>query len=214
MSNQDPYGYGAQQAPPPGYQQPARYGYQPQPPPAPKGGGCGKAALIAVVVLVGLIVAGGVIGALAGSDDDTGGETPAETADGQDVYAVGDTAHTGDFDVTVHTVTDPFAPANQFDLQPAAGNRFVAVELTMTNTSGDPLPVSTAPGIVDLTDHLDRLGSFTLAGASELPRIDTPTVAPGEARRGWVVFEVANDAAELHLRVKGNLTATGSLFRL
>lgn len=33
-------------------------------------------------------------------------------------------------------------------------------------------------------------------------------------RRGWVVFEVGDDATGITLRLKGGLTATGSLFDL
>jgi Domain of unknown function (DUF4352) len=135
-------------------------------------------------------------------------EPPAE--EGQDVFAIGETAHTGDFDVTVHTVEDPLA-TSEFET-PAAGNRFVGVEATVTNTSDEPLPFSTLAGM-ELFDQLDRPWSVTIAG-TDRPQLDAPTVAPGEARRGWVVFEVPPDATELTLRVKGNLTATGSLFDL
>lgn len=39
-------------------------------------------------------------------------------------------------------------------------------------------------------------------------------VGRGLTRRGWVAFEVGDDAAGLTLRLKGELTATGSLFDL
>ena len=216
MSYTDPHG--SPPPAPPAQPYGAPPGYPMQPPPArPKSRGCGRALLIVLgagtalfLLLIAIAIA---VGSSDDDDDSGGGGTGQSDGSTEDVYAIGETAHTGDFDVTVHTVTDPYTPSNQFDIQPAAGRRFVAVELTMTNTSDRPQPVSTATG-TEMTDHLDRLGSYSLAGASELPRLDTATVAPGEARRGWVVFEVAADATELHLRVKGNLTATGSLFRL
>jgi Domain of unknown function (DUF4352) len=152
--------------------------------------------------------------ASAGGDEDTGGggDDPAAAVEGgQDVYAVGQTAHTGDFDVTVHALEDPFAVNNQFEVPPE-GHRFVGVEATVTNTGGEPLPFSTLMG-VELFDQLDRPWQIALAG-TDRPQLDAPTVAPGESRRGWVVFSVPPDATELTLRVKGNLTATGSLFSL
>jgi Domain of unknown function (DUF4352) len=173
--------------------------------------------------IVGGVVAVIVIAAVAGaggSEDDGGTATdePAsdapsagETEGGQDVYAIGETANTGDFDVTVHAVEDPFVPTNEFEV-PAEGQRFVGVEATVTNTSDQPLPFSTLAG-VELFDQADRPWAVALAG-TDRPQLDAPTVAPGEARRGWVVFSVPPDATELTLRVKGNLTATGSLFQL
>lgn len=163
----------------------------------------GLAAIIVVAVV-----------ASAGGDDDgettTGGpDAPAEGD--QDVYAIGETAHTGDFDVVVHAVEDPFVPANEFEV-PQEGHRFVAVEATVTNTGGEPLPFSTLAG-VELFDQMDRPWTVAIAG-TDRPQLDAPTVTPGEARRGWVVFDVPPDAIELTLRVKGNITASGALFDL
>jgi len=161
-------------------------------------------ALLLLVVIA--VAAGG-----AGDDDNTSGDpTAGQSAGGQDVYAIGQTAHTGDFDVTVHTLEDPFTPG-QFET-PDAGHRFVGVELTVTNTGAEPLPFSTMMG-VELLDQLDRRWNITIAGLDR-PQIDAPTVAPGEARRGWVVFSAPADATQFTLRVKGNITATGSLFAL
>lgn len=140
------------------------------------------------------------------SDGDGDGD-----GDGQEVFAIGQTAHTGDLDVTVHTVQDPFTPTNPLETPPA-GQRFVAVEATVTNTGPGPLPFSTLAGL-ELFDQLDRPWTTALAG-TDLPQLDAPTVVPGEARRGWVVFAVPPDATNLRIRIKGNITANGSLFQL
>jgi Domain of unknown function (DUF4352) len=166
--------------------------------------------LIAIIAIGAIASAGGGDDTATG-DTDTDAPSAGQSQGGQDVYAIGETANTGDFDVTVHAVEDPFVPANQFEV-PEEGRRFVAVEATVTNTSDQPLPFSTLAG-VELFDQLDRPWTIAVAG-TDLPQLDAPTVAPGEARRGWVVFSVPPDATELTLRVKGNLTATGSLFDL
>lgn len=201
-------------------QQPS--GYPPYgPPPAPhKGRGCGTTLAIAAGVGFVLLVIIAIAGMLAGADDsDDGGETgagddtpAAGTDDGQDVYAIGQTAHTGEFDVTVHAVQDPFPPPSEFDTPAAPDHRFVAVEATVTNTSAEPTGFSTLAG-VELVDQLDRPWSIAIT-STELPSLDAVTVAPGEARRGWVVFSVPPDATELRIRIKGNLTANGSVFEL
>lgn len=168
-----------------------------------------------VLGVIGIVIVNDALKDLDGDDEPSANVDAQEAAaepDGE-VFALGQTAHTGDFDVTVHGVTDPFVPSNQFEPQAPEGLRYVAVELTMTNTSDQPLPLSTLLG-AEMTDSAGRLGTYSIAGISELPRLDSATTAPGEARRGWVVFEMPADATSLKLRVKGEITATGSLFQL
>ena len=180
-------------------------------------------AVGALVVVVGLAAAAG--GGADEADDAAGpaadepasepaGEAspaPAGASTGdQEVYAVGQTAHTGDFDVTVHQVQDPYTPSNQFET-PQPGHRYVAVEVELRNTADDTRTISTLLG-AEVTDSMNRPWDVALAGL-DLPHLDGD-VPPGGARRGWMVFEVAEDSTDLVLRIKGNLTATGSLFAL
>jgi hypothetical protein len=169
--------------------------------------------LTGVVVLVG-----GLAVATSGSDD---GSTQTATSSeedaaagqsdgGQDVYAVGQSAHTGDFDVLLHTVEDPYVPSNEFE-RPSEGHRYVAVEVEVSNSSDEAQPMSTLLG-AEVMDSASRAWNIALAGLDR-PQLDG-TVAAGESRRGWIVFEVAQDSTGLRLRLKGNLTATGSLFAL
>ncbi len=135
---------------------------------------------------------------------------PDDESGDSDDYAVGETGHTGDFDVTLHAVEDPLQPANEFD-QPTPGNRLVGVEVTLTNTGDDPQTFSSLLA-AELTDSLSRPWTVALAGLDR-PQVDGD-VPPGESRRGWMTFDVAEDADALRLRVKGNLTAEGAVFVL
>ncbi len=188
------------------------YAPQPQqqaPPPVvvvQKKGGCLRWVGIATLVLVGLIIVGIVI-AVAGGGSSKKATTSAPAAD-QKTYTVGQTAHTGDFDVTLNTVENPYKPTNQFETAPA-GQHFVALELTVKNTSTEKKPMSTLLG-TELFDSQSRPWRVALAGTGR-PQLDGD-VAVGEARRGWVTFGVGDDASGLRLRLKGNLTATGSVF--
>ena len=137
-------------------------------------------------------------------------EPREDEATGEDVWSVGQTAHTGDLDVVVHQVVDPWTSANEFDV-PAEGNRFVAVEVEARNTSDDTHTIATFID-VELTDSLHRAYTVALAGVG-LQDLGGD-IQPGGTRRGWVVFEVPSDASGLRFRIKGNLTATGSLFDL
>lgn len=137
--------------------------------------------------------------------------TTTAAAPTQDVYAVGETAHTGVFDVTVHTVVSPWESGNQFEV-PQPGHHFVAVEASLVNVDGSELETWSSLLGAEITDSLGRPWDIAFAGY-ELPTLDGD-VGLGMTRRGWVVFEVADDAAGLLLRLSGNLTATGSLFDL
>ena len=110
----------------------------------------------------------------------------------------------------MNEVRDPFESNNQFET-PDAGERYVAVELTVTNTSDEPQIVSTLASM-ELVDSESRRWDVAFAGV-DLPRIDGEVPAK-ETRRGWVVFGVSEDGSGLTLRVKGNFTATGSVFAL
>lgn len=124
--------------------------------------------------------------------------------------SIGKTAHTGDFDVTLDTVQDPYTSTNQFDSIPA-GQRFVAVEVTVKNTASDQKPISSLISF-ELTDSKSRPWKATFSG-SDLPKIDGE-VAAHDSRRGWVFFGVGTDATGLKLRVKGDFTSTGTVFTL
>lgn len=137
--------------------------------------------------------------------------TATEAAPAQDVYAVGETAHTGVFDVTVHEVVSPWVSGNQFEV-PQPGHHFVAVEASLVNIDGSELETWSSLLGAEVTDSLGRPWNTAFAGV-DLPMLDGD-VGLGMTRRGWVVFEVADDATGLLLRLSGNLTATGSLFDL
>lgn len=168
------------------------------------------------VSIIGFAVVADAFNDIDDTTDSSDGGDPDEpaaasgSAGGQDLFAVGQTAHTGGFDVTLHAVTDPFMPTSQFE-RPQTNNRYVAVEVEATNTGDDTETLSTLLG-AEVIDSQNRHWNIAMTG-TDLPRLDGQ-VPPGEARRGWIVFEVAHDATDLQLRIKGNLTATGSLFQL
>lgn len=207
---------------PPGYAPPQQpgYGYT-TPPPTPRKVSKLSWLIIGATVFVALIVVAMIA---APAEDETGtasdSTTPADapaaelpavgTAEGQDIYAIGQTATTGGADVTVHTVTDPYVDPNQF-ATPNDGMRHVAVEVTITNPTDQLVTWSSILG-AELTDSANRGWNITFAG-TDLPGLDGDIPIQGE-RRGWLVFEVAADSTGLVVRIKGNLTATGSLFQL
>lgn len=137
-------------------------------------------------------------------------EPEREQFEGQDVYVLGETATSGDFDITLNTVEDPFVPSNSFEM-PEAGQRLVGVELTLVNNTDAAVPFSSLLA-GQMIDDQGQARDPAFVGLDR-PQLDGD-IPPGATRRGWIVFSVGADAAGLKLRIKGNLTATGSVFAI
>jgi hypothetical protein len=155
--------------------------------------------------------------------DDTAPETiapppevgPAEPSDdgpppSGDAVPLGDTGTSGEFDVLVHEVEDPYQASNDFE-EPEAGQRLVAVELTVTNTSGEESIFSTLAQM-EAVDSESRSWDVAFAGYDR-PQVDG-SVAAGESRRGWVVFSVDENADLQAMTVAAGFGEEGQTFAL
>lgn len=161
---------------------------------------------VLLIVIISVASGGGDETSSGGAD----GSAASQETQGERTYSVGETSQTDDFEMTVHEVRDPYTSTNQFDT-PDAGNRYVAVEVEVKNVGDDRQTISTLLG-AELIDSLNRPWDIALAGM-DLPQLDGEVV-PGQSRRGWMVFEVPADASGLKLRLKGSITAQGSLYVL
>lgn len=185
----------------------------PQPPPgyvtqrqAKRSGGCLKAVGVATIVFV-VLVAIVVIAAVATSSKKT---TTSSSSGGSAAapHAIGETAQTADFAVTLNSAQDPYV-----DPQATApdGQHFVTVDVTIHNTSSKDLTVSSIV-FFDLTAADGTVLKETIGPS--LPPIDG-TVAANDVRRGSVIFDVPDTATKpLKLRVKGDITAGGVTFTI
>lgn len=170
---------------------------------------------IPVVVVIGLASAGGDD---SGKDVQVSGPAPtseAATAPTATPAAgdrpVGATAKTGNLDVTVFGVTDPQPAPSRFE-QPKAGFRFVAVDVQVANKSNRQERFSSILGF-SLLDSSNRKYDAEFL-SSLTPGPPEGEIPPGEAIRGFVVFQVPESATGLRFRVQGNLTAAGAFFKL
>jgi hypothetical protein len=155
------------------------------------------------VLLLGL---GGTL-LLGGGDDDTSAEAPATptvtAAAGlpptRPNVALGDRAVSGDLQLVVEAVVDPFEGEDPV-VTPLAGGRWVAVDVEVANLSAAPATLSSRQQF-DVRDPTDR--RFGVAETAEdLPTPDGP-LAPGEIRRATLVFEVPQGARDLRLTFDG-----------
>jgi hypothetical protein len=160
------------------------------------------------IALPAMVVIGLVLVLSLGGKDGEGPATTTLPPASQD-HTVGATARTEDFDVTVHGFTDP-QPPGEF-LRPGRGLHYVSVDVQVVNRSTTPQTFSSLIQI-HLLDGAGRQFEPTF-GELEPPAPDGE-IAPGEARRGQALFEVADNAGDLRLRVQGSLTTPGVVFRL
>jgi hypothetical protein len=142
--------------------------------------------------------------------DPAGGDTPAAADPSAGPLTLGGTDNTSGFDVTLLQYVDQWQSTNQFE-SPDPGMRYIAVELTMVNTTSEAKSFSTLLGL-EVIDSLGQRWSPAFAGF-DLPQLGGD-VAPGTNIRGWQVFEVPADATGMRLTVKGSLTASGIVFQL
>ena len=132
--------------------------------------------------------------------DDSGADAPPQ------VFKVGDTVELGDLQVVVHGVTDPYTASNEF-ITPAAGQRWVAVDVEVKNTSDKAVPISSLAQF-EVQDATNAAYPVTITGDT-LATIDGEAAAQG-ARRGTMVFEVPAAATGLKLNFKGDIFSSGS----
>jgi hypothetical protein len=141
---------------------------------------------------------------------DPAAETVPPTAAPTEPAGAATAATSSDLAVTVNQVVDPWESGNAVEIA-APGNRYVAVEVTLTNTSDGEVSFATLTGI-DVQDSTGQAWAVAYAGF-DLAGLDGQ-LSPGESRTGWAVFEVAGDRTGLVLRVRGSIIAPPATFPL
>jgi len=174
-----------------------------------KGRGWPLWAKIALPVAVLVVIVAGLT-----SDDEPdvrSGSTgqPSTTAAPSRFYAIGETARTGDFDVTVHGFSDPQAPGPF--LRPQPGMHFVSVDVQVANRTPAQQGFSSLLGFHLLAGR-DRELNLTFNDITPGP--PEGEIQAGQSMRGFVVFEVPDGAGNFRFRVQGSLTASDVQFTL
>jgi len=117
-------------------------------------------------------------------------ETPAPPETG----AIGEAVENGGYALTVHSVTDPVVPSDEF-FGPDAGSRWVMVEVSITNVSDEPQDYGSYDFKVKDADNFEYTAGFV-----DLEReLSSGSLPPGDTVRGQVGFEVPVDAAIVRL---------------
>lgn len=154
-------------------------------------------ALIAGCLAVALVVIGGCGDGQTSESTKVGGPADPTTTLGrpEGTYKVGDVVKLGTAEVTVHSVKDPFDPGNPAVTVPS-GTRLLAIDAEVKNVSSNPQDFSgfSQFQMKDSTgktyDPVPLPRAFPALGGE---------VEPGASRRGWVAFQIPQDANDLQI---------------
>lgn len=109
---------------------------------------------------------------------------PAPTASTPGAYPR--TANGQGFRLTVYEVKDP-GPTGQYDFQkPKAGNRFIAVDLSITATVSEGISANRFYAKLKTDTNRD----YMYGSSVPEPNLALGTVQPNETSRGWITFEI------------------------
>ncbi len=146
---------------------------------------------ILVLILIGII--GGAVGSSSpkkvGTTDQTinQGTTPTQASDNApktQTFKMGDKVDLNGKTVTVNSVA-PYTSNNQF-MQPKNGNKFVTVDISLTNTSKDAFDYN----VLDFRLQDNQSYSYTNAATDHEPYLTTGALQPGQTTRGFIDYEI------------------------
>lgn len=97
----------------------------------------------------------------------------------------------GSLAVTLYAIRDPAVSTNSLD-KPHAGNRYVALDVTIENVGSGSQDYNKFEATVKTTD--DRKFQIGFGARGGEPDLGSGTNQPGEKSRGWVTFEIPSGA--------------------
>lgn len=113
---------------------------------------------------------------------------PTATAAPAAPAKVGDTATTRNYTMTLHALQNPATATGP--LPPPEGKKRVALDVTITNTSGQEVAYNPFYAKLRLADNTEA--NVTFGGVE--PALQSGKLGTGEAARGWLTFDIPTDA--------------------
>ena len=152
-------------------------------------------------VIIGVIVIGGIAGAMAGDKDNTAtktsntGSSQTEKAEEKTEFKVGETATFDDKSITVTEVQRNYDTGNQF-AQPESGKEFVIVTVNIVNNSDSNLDYNTFEFKMQDSNGVQQNEAFTALTEGKL---NSGSLAKGGKVTGKLAYEVPKDDKGLKL---------------
>ncbi len=120
-------------------------------------------------------------------------------------YYLGDAIQQNGYALTALTVADPATPSMLYS--PETGKKLVAIEIIVSNVSGDVLSVN--PLYATLTDDGGFVYQTELAGVDG--QISTLELDPGEQAKGWLSYTIPETAKAASLKYETDILGTNIL---
>ncbi len=159
-------------------------------------------ALMALILAVGTLVASGET-----DEAKKSGDTSEKSSGPAEEFKVGDSVDLGDWGVKVHAFVDPVEVDSESFSPVDEGKRRVKVDAEVTNNGDEPASVSSLI-CFELKDGENKTYEQAF-GDSEVGSIDGE-IAPGDAIRGEVEYDVPAEATGFVLNFKCDLFSSGA----
>lgn len=152
-----------------------------------------KKTLTVLLIVLGL--AGFMLTACNGTKDSSDDDSSSDSESSEEP-GINDKVKLDDYVVMVADIEDPYVETNEF-LQPDEGNRYVAVEVVYENQTDDE---SLDYNVYDWTLYDSEGYSYDPSFAAKDPDLGSGNVNAGDKVRGWITFEVGEDAEDFKIQ--------------
>jgi hypothetical protein len=125
----------------------------------------------------------------------------------QKTYSVGDVIEINNQEITVMEFDDDVTEDSSYS-SPKFGYKFVAVDVKIINNSTYSKYVSAYDFSIKDEEGYDYESTYK---ETKTPRLAGKTISKGKSLRGWITFEVPEDAQELTLNYEVNYSSTISV---
>ena len=130
------------------------------------------------------------------------------SSDGSGTFGVGDFVKLGGYTVKVNKVANPYKGYDSY-FAPDKGNKYVAVDVSVKNTTDEPQSVSSML-CFDLRDS--RGQGYNLEFFADTPPPPDGEIGPGKFIKGTLAYEVPKKAKGLTLEFKCDLLSSGTAY--
>lgn len=142
------------------------------------------------------------------SSSESSSEDPGSGSEGQSGLVrakVGEEAKTGDMTVKISKVVDPVPVSSDSFMKPDAGKRWVAVNMSVTNTSSKPLNFSTLFCVDAKTDQNQTADDSLFSDYGT--KFNSSALQKGDTAVGDITFEVPTGQKLKQVDVKCSLSS-------
>lgn len=149
--------------------------------------------ILTLLFIIGLILGGAGIATISAAVDEVSDQTQAQI-DAKKDFAKGETGVFGDINVKINAVDENFTPDSEW-ATPGEGKKFIAINVTLKNTSDSTEYVSS----YDYQVNVDGLAVSSSYYDGPKP-LESGELSPGASITGDIVYEISSSATNRKLQ--------------